>query len=123
MNLFPEAKIAAGTDLIVADFESIDHLATLVTEQKTRYSFLDAVNEGLEGDHFVVRLNKQAATVSKVNVVDEPKPLGNIEFSGTVADPVMYFEKVLDVVGYISARTQRRESREKGMFDKGGSSV
>ena len=119
LNLFPDARITAGKESIVAEFDSVDHLAQLLTDQKTRYSFLDALNEGCDGNHFVLSLNKQAATVSRVNVVDEAKPLGSIEFSGTVADPVMYFEKILDVMGYISARALRRENRKQGSADKG----
>lgn len=120
LNLFPEARLTAGTESIVAEFDSIEHLAKLLTDQKTRYSFLDAVNGGCEGDSFVLNLNKQAATVSRVNVVDEPKPLGSIEFSGMVAEPVMYFEKMLDAVGYITARALRRENRKQGNAEKGG---
>lgn len=117
LNLFPDARMTNSSDGVVAEFDNIDNLARLVTDQKTRYSFMDAMNEGCSEDHFVMTLNKQAATVSRVNVVDEPKPLGNIEFSGTVSDPVMYFEKILDVVGYLSARTQRREGREQSSSD------
>ena len=119
LNLFPEARITAAEGSVVAEFDSIEHLAQLLTDQKTRYSFLDAVNGGCDGDHFVLNLNKQAATVSRVNIVDEPKPLGSIEFSGTVNDPVMYFEKMLDVVGYITARSLRRGNRRHATPDKG----
>lgn len=108
-NLFPDSTLTAGEDQVKAAVSGIDHLVRLVTEQKTRYSFLEAVSRGCEGNRFRVTLNKQAASVSRVNLVDEPRPLGWIEFSGVVDNPVEYFEKMLDIPGYITSRTGRRE--------------
>lgn len=108
INLFPDSSVSCTEDSALASVRSVDHLARLLIDQKTRYSFLDALNEGCSGNGFSIRLNKQAASVSRVNVVDEPKPLGWLEFSGKVEEPVVYFEKLLDAVGYISARSERR---------------
>ena len=108
INLFPDSSVSCTEDTASASVNSVDHLAKLLTDQKTRYSFLDALNSGCSGNRFSVRLNKQAASVSRVNVVDEPKPLGWLEFSGEVWEPVVYFEKLLDAAGYISARSGHR---------------
>ena len=34
------------------------------------------------------------------------EPLGSIEFSGVVDNPVIYFEKLLDITGYVSSRQE-----------------
>ncbi len=112
INLFPGAQLAIAADGATADFAEVDNLARLVTEQKTRYAFMDALNRGCSGNRFAISLNKQAAFVSRVNVVDEPKPLGSIEFSGEIDEPIVFFEKMLDVVGYITSRIRHREEKE-----------
>ncbi len=111
-NLFPGAELRVRNDRVDGSFDDIENLARLVTDQKTRYAFLDAIYRGCRGDSFSVELNKQAASVSRVNVVDEPKPLGSLHFSGELAEPVSFFEKMLDITGYLTSRSERRNNRE-----------
>lgn len=112
-NLFPGAQLEVTEDSVTATFGEVDNLARLVTDQKTRYAFLDALNRGCTGNHFALSLNKQAASVSRVNVVDEPKPLGSIEFSGELDEPIVYFEKLLDIAGYVTSRMRGREEGDR----------
>lgn len=120
-NLFPEAVVSVSDDKVSATIPVINNLAKLLLDQKTRYAFLDALREACDDNHFSLRLNKQAASVSRVNIVDEPKPLGWLEFSGEVEDPVSYFEKMLDAVGYITARTDGHvAARETAYKSQGG---
>ncbi len=111
LNLIPDATLTRKSGLITASSTNVEHIVKLVTDQKTRYAFLEAVNSGCSGNSFTVYLNKQAAFVSRVNIVDEPGPLGSIEFSGAVDEPVVFFEKMLDIVGYITSRELRRAER------------
>ncbi len=111
LSLFPEAATERAPGRISASFDSVEHLVRLITDQKTRYAFLQAVGRSSTGSRFSLKLNKQAACVSKVNVVDEPKPLGSIEFGGELPDPLLYFEKELDAVGFLTARRDQAESQ------------
>ncbi|MBX8636461.1 MAG: hypothetical protein KIY09_08505 [Thermoplasmata archaeon] len=111
MNLFPESVITDGGSFLACVPENIDQLVALITEQKIRYAFIEQINRNTEGNRFRINLNKQAALAGRVNIADEPKPLGSIELSGETENPVLYFEKLLDILGYVSSRWENDESR------------
>ena len=111
MNLFPESVITDGGSFLACVPENIDQLVALITEQKIRYAFIEQINRNTQGNRFCINLNKQAALAGRVNIADEPKPLGSIELSGETENPVLYFEKLLDILGYVSSRWENDESR------------
>jgi predicted RNA binding protein with dsRBD fold (UPF0201 family) len=103
-TLFPEARLTRMDKGISGTADSIAHLLELIIEQKIRYSFLEELARNFRGECFSIQLNKQAATVGKVNLVDETKPLGNISLSGKVERGIIFFERELKAEGYISSR-------------------
>ena len=105
-SLFPDSTVTEEGTFLVCHPADITQLITLITEQKTRYAFVEQLSRKTEGNGFRILLNKQAALAGRVNIVDEPKPLGSIEFSGVVDNPVIYFEKLLDITGYVSSRQE-----------------
>ncbi len=105
-NLFPDSTVTEEGAFLVCHPAEITQLITLITGQKTRYAFVEELSRKTEGNGFRILLNKQAALAGRVNIVDEPKPLGSIEFSGVVDNPVIYFEKLLDITGYVSSRQE-----------------
>lgn len=90
--------------MVKGESSEVTHLLELITEQKIRFAFLEEVARNVHGTHFSVELNKQAATAGRVNIVDEPRPLGCILLEGEVEQPVLFFEKMLNAEGYISSR-------------------
>ncbi|MBX8643477.1 MAG: hypothetical protein KIY12_01930 [Thermoplasmata archaeon] len=114
INLFPETNIIIRKGRLEGEIKDIQHLMNMVIEQKIRYAFLESIHRHSDIASFSISLNKQAAFAGKVNLVDEPKPLGEIVFRGEVREPVIYFEKMLGIQGYISAREQTTSATHNG---------
>ncbi len=104
LNIFPDSTIISDGNFLLCKPAEIDQLIRLVTEQKTRVAFVEEIDRKTQGNGFRMRLNKQAALAGRVNIADEPKPLGCIEFGCDVTNPVIHFEKLLDVVGCVSSK-------------------
>ncbi len=103
-NLFPDARLTGEGNFILCRPVEIGPLLKLIADQKIKYAFVEEINRNAEGSRFCIKFNKQAALAGRVNIIDEPKPLGSIELSGEVNNPVLHFEKLLGVAGYVTSR-------------------
>jgi predicted RNA binding protein with dsRBD fold (UPF0201 family) len=103
-NLFPDVRLIEEGNFLLCRPVEIGPLLKLIADQKIKYAFVEEINRNAEGSRFCIKFNKQAALAGRVNITDEPKPLGSIELSGEVNNPVLYFEKLLSIVGYVTSR-------------------
>ncbi|MGC9514557.1 RNA-binding domain-containing protein [Methanocrinis sp.] len=80
MNLFPETELSVGEGRIEGrgGRESLSTFRRLLREQRILDTARSVMLQGKVGDAFQFRLNKQAATVSKISFPPEEEPLGSI---------------------------------------------
>ncbi len=118
LSIFPSVELITDGNIIRGEVTDVQNLIQLVTEQKIRYSFVEEIKRNCTNSGFSILLNKQAAFAGKVNTVDEPKPLGEILFSGNIDYPLLYFEKLLGIQGNLSGRG--KEADPVNSKDRGG---
>jgi predicted RNA binding protein with dsRBD fold (UPF0201 family) len=103
-SIFPAAELRTEGNIIEGEVRDLHTLIEIVIDQNIRYSFIEEIGRNSTNSGFSIMLNKQAAFAGKVNTVDEPKPLGEILFTGNIDNPLLYFEKLLGIQGYLSGK-------------------
>jgi hypothetical protein len=77
LNLFPDARVDAIGEAIVAETESLDRLRELIRNEKIRDAARGQLRQGRRGTSTRVLLSKQAAFMGRVNF-SAGSPLGDI---------------------------------------------
>jgi len=103
-NLFPDISLLYDGRYVSGETDDISLFISLILEQRVRYSLMEELARSCVRSYFAIRLNKQAAFVSRINTVDEDRPLGCIKIEGRIEDPLHEFERLLSIEGYITSR-------------------
>jgi hypothetical protein len=101
-NIFPTLQLDRVRNSLVgesAEVESLDRLHQLLRLQRILDSARSVMRRGRQGNIVKFMLNKQVATVRKVNFTDDESPLGQIVVTLEAPDP----ERLID---YLAPRTR-----------------
>jgi len=79
-------QVSCDGEFIKGEVEDIKNFAKLLIKQRIRTTARTVFLEGLEDDSLRFSLNKQIATVGKVNFLTEGQPLGSIDIVITGED-------------------------------------
>jgi hypothetical protein len=101
-NIFPTLQLDRVRNSLVgesAEVEALDRLHQLLRLQRILDSARSVMRRGRQGNIVKFMLNKQVATVRKVNFTDDESPLGQIVVTLEAPDP----ERLID---YLAPRTR-----------------
>jgi len=93
-NLFPDAKIEISNGRLFAVARDLRHFKELLKRQKILDTARSELIKGKRGDEIVVYLNKQTATVSRVNFCEEDAILSPLKVTFRLVG--VSFQRFLD---------------------------
>ena len=100
LNIFPDAKLEIFEDKILAVSESLENMKKLLETQHIRDTARDILTSSVIGDHIIFKINKQVATVGKINFSISEGPLGDIEI-----DIDCEGEDIMKIIDYVAPST------------------
>ena len=104
-NIFPEIDFKNDGDFLKGEsnkLEALENLKNKLGLQAIRDSARRKLKSGKRNDKILFQLNKQAATVSKINFYEAETPLGPIKVS-------IESEKTEDIIDYLAPKKENRK--------------
>ena len=104
-NIFPEIDLKNDGDFLKGESDKLEALESLKNKlglQAIRDSARRKLKSGKRNDKILFQLNKQAATVSKINFYEAETPLGPIKVS-------IESEKTEDIIDYLAPKKENRK--------------
>lgn len=98
LRLFPDLRIEREDTMIAGTSGSLEHLRELIRTQRIRDTARGQLLAGRDGGRTVVVLNKQAATVGRVNF-GAGSPLGDVRVE-------IESENLATALDYVAERTR-----------------
>ena len=100
LNIFPDAKIEISEGSIVAISKNLDNMKKLLETQHIRDTAREILTSSIVGNHIIFKINKQVATVGKINFSISEGPLGDVEVDVDCED-----EDAMKVIDYVAPST------------------
>ncbi|RLF67660.1 MAG: hypothetical protein DRN26_01740 [Thermoplasmata archaeon] len=101
LNIFPDAVMRTEGEYIIAETNNLRTLKELLEKQRIRDTARDVLMTSIVGNHIVFKINKQVATVGRVNFSVTEGPLGDIEVDIEAEEG----ENVNEIINYIAPST------------------
>lgn len=100
-NIFPDAEISISNDKVMARAKSLERFRELLRKQRILDTARTEILRGKKGSEVVVYLNKQTATVSRINFCDADAILSPLKVTFRLNN--VSFQRFLD---YIAPETK-----------------
>lgn len=104
-NIFPAIDLEESEDFVRGvseDLNSLENFKNLLGLQAIRDSARSVMKEGSEGNKLFLNLNKQVATVNKVNFSGDDAPLGPIRLT-------IQSDDIDDVIDFLTLGENHRD--------------
>ncbi|MCD6503615.1 MAG: hypothetical protein J7K58_05275 [Euryarchaeota archaeon] len=113
LNIFPDASMKIEEDVIIAETTDLKNLKELLEKQRIRDTARDVFMSSIVENHIIFKINKQVATIGRVNFSVSEGPLGDIEVDIEAEEG----ENVNEIINYLAPSTLPPNVEPKRLSD------